>query len=278
MNDWSEIEVELTVSSYFNMLEKEMIGQKYSKAEYRRSLLPLLNNRSEGSIEFKHQNISAVLIRSGQPYIKGYLPRYNYQKALEMAVENHLKSNPVFGNYFQRFIEQLVDLPDLEHFNFDNILVDPPKNNFVEEPRSEYDRKSTKVNYLEREQSNTQLGQMGEEFVLEYERFRLQKLGRTSLAKKIVWISKEEGDGAGYDILSKNVDGSDKHIEVKTTKLGKETPFYFSINELNFSKDFKDSYHLFRLFDFKEKPRIFVKNGALNEICYHTPVNFKGHF
>ena len=62
MDAWSDIEVELIVAEYFSMLSKELSGKNYKKSEHRKKLLPLLNNRSEGSIEFKHQNISAVLI------------------------------------------------------------------------------------------------------------------------------------------------------------------------------------------------------------------------
>ncbi|WP_211103899.1 nucleotidyltransferase family protein [Skermanella pratensis] len=38
------------------MLADDISGRPYSKAGRRRQLLPLLNGRSEGSIEFKHQN------------------------------------------------------------------------------------------------------------------------------------------------------------------------------------------------------------------------------
>jgi hypothetical protein len=61
MSDWSDIEVELIVVDYLSMLQMELAGQPFSKTEHRRKLHPLLNNRSDGSIEFKHQNISAVL-------------------------------------------------------------------------------------------------------------------------------------------------------------------------------------------------------------------------
>ena len=59
--DWSEQEVGLIVADYFTMLEKELLGKPYSKTEHRRSLAPKLGGRSDGSIEFKHANISAVL-------------------------------------------------------------------------------------------------------------------------------------------------------------------------------------------------------------------------
>ncbi len=59
MADWSDIEVELIIEDYFQMLQKELTGQEYNKTEHRNRLIKLLNNRSDGSVEFKHQNISA---------------------------------------------------------------------------------------------------------------------------------------------------------------------------------------------------------------------------
>ena len=59
--DWSQEEVGLIVADYFTMLENELLHKEYSKAEHRRSLAPKLGGRSEGAIEFKHANISAVL-------------------------------------------------------------------------------------------------------------------------------------------------------------------------------------------------------------------------
>ena len=55
---WSNTEVQLIVTDYFSMLTAELKGEDYSKAAHRRALLPLLANRSDGSVEFKHQNIS----------------------------------------------------------------------------------------------------------------------------------------------------------------------------------------------------------------------------
>ena len=50
---WSQIEVELIVADYFNMLSAELAGKKYSKADHRRNLLPLLSSRSKVSVEFE---------------------------------------------------------------------------------------------------------------------------------------------------------------------------------------------------------------------------------
>lgn len=56
---WTDEENDLIVAHYFAMLADDNFGRPYNKAEHRRALLPLLNDRSEGSVEFKHQNISA---------------------------------------------------------------------------------------------------------------------------------------------------------------------------------------------------------------------------
>src|SRR5262245_33943221 len=66
--DWSADEVALIVADYFAMLTKELLGKSYSKTEHRNALRPLLAGRTDASIEFKHANISAVLVSLGLPY------------------------------------------------------------------------------------------------------------------------------------------------------------------------------------------------------------------
>ena len=75
---WSCEEVEATVSDYFEMLAMELRDEPFNKAEHNRNLQKFLNNRTKGAVELKHQNISAVLIELGYPYIDGYKPRYNF--------------------------------------------------------------------------------------------------------------------------------------------------------------------------------------------------------
>jgi hypothetical protein len=65
--DWSHEEVEATVAAYLTMLEQELRGVAFNKSDSRRLLRETLNDRSDGAIERKHQNISAVLIELGFP-------------------------------------------------------------------------------------------------------------------------------------------------------------------------------------------------------------------
>jgi hypothetical protein len=276
-DSWSKIEVASIVADYFDMLIKELEQLPYKKSDHRKQILPLLNNRSKGSIEFKHQNISAILINLGKPYIAGYLPRYNYQNLLEEEVREYLNIHIEIEQIFKKFVEKDIIKPQMS-FDFERFTVDPPRLVSLKEPEPIYMPKPGKINYLEREQSNIALGVFGEQMVIEYEKWNLKRSGNEKLADRIEWISKDQGDGAGFDILSKNLNGTDKYIEVKTTRLGKETPFFFSINELKFSIAKAQDYHLYRLFNVERDIKLFQKNGALNSVCKSVPTMFKGYF
>lgn len=88
-SDWSEYEADLIVADYFAMLGQEMACRDYVKAAHNKALQEL-TGRSRGSIEMKHQNISAVLMRLGLPWIKGYKPLVNFQNAPVEAVGRYL--------------------------------------------------------------------------------------------------------------------------------------------------------------------------------------------
>src|SRR6185312_3011250 len=77
----------------FTMLREEQTGGRPNKTAHRRTLMEHVH-RSEGSIEFKHQNISAVLTQLGLPRIGGYVPAWNFQGAIADAIGRHLSRNP----------------------------------------------------------------------------------------------------------------------------------------------------------------------------------------
>ena len=99
MDTWSIEEVEAIVKDYFVMLNCELHGEKYSKTEHRQKLAMHLNDRSEGAIEMKHQNISAVLDELDMPFISGYKPFRNYQRSLlPDAVLDYLANDTTLAN------------------------------------------------------------------------------------------------------------------------------------------------------------------------------------
>lgn len=272
---WTKEEVTLIVADYFNMLGFELSHLKYNKLAHRRILSPLLNNRYS-SIEFKHRNISGVLANMGLPFIKGYKPLFNYQQMLEDEVISVLDNNKTpLEQDFKNFVEEKVE-PISKKINFEKVLDRSPAKSKIIEREPLF--LPIKINYLAKEQNNRQLGERGESFVVEYERWRLIKEGKDNLAERIEWISKNKGDGMGYDILSKNKNGTDRFIEVKTTKLSKETPIYLSRNELKFASLKAKDFFLYRVFNFAETPRIFIKNGKYDTFCQLQPQTFKGFF
>ena len=80
-------------------------------------------------------------------------------------------------------------------------------------------------------QIRKRIGDLGEAIALNYEKKRLQEVGKQSLADRIEHTSKVRGDNCGYDIASFEEDGSPLFIEVKTTRQNKVAGFYLSANE-----------------------------------------------
>ena len=275
--DWTRDEVELAVADYFAMLHLELSGQSYRKAAHNRMLQARIG-RSEGSIEFKHQNISAVLVNFRQPFIIGYLPRQNYQSLLEKAVLEWLALHP-------RFFVDLADSPVLNPSTRPDLPATRSVSALVEAPPSEgvaaiaADDRATRfvrLDFAKRDAENRRLGRCGEEWVVEFEQRRLHDdERRPDLAKRIEWISDTRGDGAGYDIASFNADESPRLIEVKTTGAGKQFPFFVSANEVRVSGQKGDAYRLYRLFEFATRPRLYELTGPLELSCLLEPVSFR---
>lgn len=64
-SDWSDAENDAIVADYFAILAEDVAGRPYNKAEHNRALQAQIG-RKRTSIEFKHQNISAVLKGLGE--------------------------------------------------------------------------------------------------------------------------------------------------------------------------------------------------------------------
>lgn len=262
--DWSRFEVEAVVADYFRMFDLELRREPYSKSEHRRALAKMLDGRSDGSIEFKHANISAVLLDLDLPYIPGYKPRSNYQQLLaDVVVERVLASNELVSA-----VANEVEQPPQQ------LLVDDPLAMLVDAPAKPdraYSREAAarpkvraRVNYLERESRNASLGLAGEQLALRFETARLIRAGEPALARRITHISLDD-DSAGFDIRSFEADGRERLIEVKTTAWGKQTPFFVSRNELSVSKQLDERYHLYRVFNYRSRPQMFTVPGALDQ-------------
>jgi hypothetical protein len=275
--DWSTKEVEEAVSDYLHMLRQELADEPFNKAEHNRRLQVALPERSRGSIEFKHQNISAILIELGYPYVEGYKPRVNYQELLRDVVVARLAENSGLSRLVQQVVDRPVDAPP-EVDELLGILVDAPKPEKADrtrEPRRPIQRIPRQPNYLEIEARNRSLGLAGEELVMQFEHRRLWAANKKSLAERIQHVSRTQGDGLGYDIESFEETGQPRLIEVKTTRFGALTPFFVSRNEVQVSVERQNEYSLYRVFDFRSKPRIFTLPGSLDGSCLLDPVQYR---
>ena len=279
---WGRNEVVAIVADYFEMLAAELQGEQVNKTEHRNRLSPHLLKRSKGSIEFKHQNISAVLISRGLPYIDGYKPRGNFQKLLAEGVDEFIHENP---SMLERFslspvLNPAAPTPSATR-PVNEVFVPPPERiitpEVIDPPWKS--RRGRKTDFALRDAQNRRLGRMAEEFVLGLEQRRLNEAGRDDLAARVEWIADTCGDGIGFDVLSFNEKTDvEKWVEVKATGLGKYFPFYVSMNEVRCSEAEPNRYHLFQVFDFSKNAQVYVLTGALSSTCQLDPVNFLARF
>ena len=272
---WTDEENDLIVADYFAMLADDIVGRAYSKAQYRRGLMPRLRKRSEGSIEFKHQNISAVLKGLGEDWIPGYKPAFNFQMALVDAVARWLARNPAW----------LGRMPGTRPANAvreaAQIWIGPPPTLSNQPPPQELEKMlhvARKFDVAGRDERNRALGRAGEERAFAHERSALKGAGRDDLALRVRWVSEEDGDGAGYDIASFAPDGRPRLIEVKTTNGWERTPFHISRNELAMAEKRRAEWCLFRLWNFSRMPKAFELHPPLNAHVSLTPTSFQASF
>ena len=276
MPAWSREEVEATVADYFAMLDKELRGADYNKTTHRRALSQLLQGRSDGAIERKHQNISAILLELGFTYIPGYKPLSNYQQLLFDVVSDRLSASPTLIEAVQRQVTEPVQVPTV-----DDILAawtEPPT---PDRSAGQYACRAPQprrgVDYIAIEAANSSLAHAGEVFALRYEVARLTHAGKDKLAARVEHVSATQGDGLGYDIRSFEETGEDRLNEVKTTKFGPATPFLVTRNELAFSQKEPDRFHLYRAFSFREAPKLFGKRGPLEQGFRLDPTEYRAH-
>ena len=272
---WTDEENDLIVLNYFSMLAEDMAGRPYNKAQHRRSLMPLLQSRTEGSIEFKHQNISAVLKGLGEDWIPGYKPAFNFQMTLVDAVARWLAWNPAWLGRMPGS-RPLTGLRESEQ-----IWIGPSPTLSNQPPPQELEQMlhiARKFDVAGRDERNRTLGRAGEERVVAHERSALKVAGRDDLAQKVRWVSEEDGDGAGYDIASFTPDGRERLIEVKTTNGWERTPFYISRNELAVAEGRRSEWCLFRLWNFSREPKAFELHPPLDAHVSLTATAFQASF
>ena len=271
---WTDDEIELVVAAYFDLLTAELRGERPVKATRVKALQALMPSRSTGSIEFKMGNISAILDQLHEPWIDGYKPYPNYQHQLRTAVIEWRGRDSRVIDLLVEYQANALPAPSPTRKSIDDLLVDPPS--IRRRERRQSIGLTTGPFGAIRDLQNRKLGKAGEEFVLDAERLKLERAGRSDLAERVVWTSEELGDGAGYDISSFRPDGSPLHIEVKTTNLGMRTPFHITRWEVETSEREAAIWSLYRVFDFRAQPRLYRLDGSVEQSARLEPSVFVG--
>jgi hypothetical protein len=266
--DWSESEVGHVVDIYFSMLTLELAGEAYSKTEFRRSLASTVP-RSAGSVEFKFQNVSAVLDELGAVWISGYKPRRNVQQLLRDRVTERFEGAVDLRHDMMRAVEA----PANEDAPL-GLLAEAPS---TAPPTGRSVRVGRRVDFAAVEAGNRSLGKAGELAIVDFERRVLASAGREDLSALVRHVAVEDGDGLGYDVLSFDPTTDDPvFIEVKTTRYSRELPFYVTRNEVEFSEEAGDAFRLARVYQFGGRAGHFRLVGSLRRSMWLDPQTYIG--
>lgn len=228
-----------------------------------------------------------------------------YKKYIEIFYINEVKydySNlPHIKSIKKSEIIKIIEMHPryVEHLRLYNAKEMIQKNNSYTSPsyRSSssytYTRRRTSVNPQERtfqgkkidfekiHKENISVGLAGEVFIFEQEKDRLEKIKRPNLANRIEHISQTKGDGLGYDIRSYTAVGNVIYIEVKTTTEKLDKSIFFTKNEIDFLKEHKENYWLYRVYEYDmdtNTGKFIVLKGYQEIVDYFaiSPTEYKG--
>jgi hypothetical protein len=266
---WADDELDAIIADYFAMLDADLSGRPYVKSRHSAALMARIG-RTHRSVEFKHQNISAVLDELGLPWIPGYMPKRNYQNAIFDAIDRYLPLHPTI-------LDSTPTPPPVSVLPLAT-FVDPPVSGPDRPIPERLRRLVRKFDPVERDHRNRSLGKAGEAFVMDVERKRLSEVERDDLARRVRWVSDEDGDGAGYDVYSFEPDGAERLIEVKTTNGAARTPFFLSRNEVDLSIERPADWRIYRVHLFARQPRIFIISPPLERNVRLKPETWRAYF
>ncbi len=210
-------------------------------------------------------------------YFQGNIGWIHGKLSKSTILKNTIKEKPEVEPSKKIGVEAKVKKSQLvEIVNIKEVFNDIPNSNAVIKKREPAIRK---VDYQEQNIKNATIGLLGEEFIYEYELKKLNEINRKDLTQFVDHVSKREGDGLGYDIISFNENGDKIFIEVKTTTGGVSTQFFISSNELNVLSN-QTNYCIYRVFDFntETKKGKIIKIEGKNEIEKYfdiEPTNYK---
>jgi Domain of unknown function (DUF3883) len=271
ISDNKKREVRATCRVLFNVLSETFYFTKVS------------NNKLKfnGNSANKDELISAIDRTMVSTSIEDILPDFNEQ---QFYTEYITRTTKEFVDYFSKHYLINIPLNIIASNNLqepiilnDDIILEEYKGipNIPYKPRV-YTGNTYKTNFLEKTKRQSRIGKAAEKIVYEQEVERVRKIKSTHI-DKVIWESKINGDGAGYDIKSIDIDPNgeiiDKYIEVKATSSGINTPIEISRNEVECSRHYSNEYIIYRLYDFKpsnNKFKYYTITGSIAKISNAT--------
>ncbi len=131
--------------------------------------------------------------------------------------------------------------------------------------------------YLNYNLKAKKIGDIGERLVFEYELNKLRELNIPNWNFRVKHISKDEGDGDGYDIISADKNGNTIYIEVKTTT--NDSDFFITSNELKVMGQKGNQYYIYRVFldtiHNDSRVEIYAGEKEIKEYFTFTPNMYK---
>lgn len=193
-----------------------------------------INSKKENTGKFcwilREELIEAL--ENVMPYLKEYRREFSNQYSTIEYYDNSIMNKSVEYIDSQIILNNALSQVSIEEKNRTSSKITPKKD------------------YIKKQIRNKIIGDSGEKKVVQQEKERLLKAGKTNLAQKVHIV---DSDAYGYDVESFDENGNPKHIEVKTsTSSSNDICFYISAHEVEVAK-MDDAYELHYLYCVKEK-------------------------
>lgn len=202
------------------------------------------------------------------------IKKFIYETSLNEGI---IKLIPIKVNIYGKDTENLkedslleIDLDTVldkkvEIINSEHLLEREPYH--IDESKNVNKSYPSKVDYIKQQIWNKKIGDFGENKVVYDEKEFLITKGRKDLGEKVHIV---ESDSYGYDVLSFKEDGSEKHIEVKTsTSSSDEIVFHISENEVRTAAT-DSHYELHYLYNIygKDIKKVIFTHKDLNDTIF----------
>ncbi|MCG8436311.1 MAG: DUF3883 domain-containing protein [Gammaproteobacteria bacterium] len=256
------------VTSYFEILQKDITDQVSKKMQIAKENEEKLQSITDEERKQYYQQISALLMEIGMPFLDEYRPINGSSSALELALKHFLEKN-LKAISAMRKVSMHNDkaVPDeLEDSKMHWVAPPKPLDYRINGMPKALAALHADFDFRAHEYQDTSLYKDAVKFAFAYEKRRLQEVGMKNAASEIERVDDALRELTGYDIASYNDDGSERHILVKPTYYGLYFPFYLTTAELEFAKQSKGDLFIYRIVNFATTRKLFVMREGLSDL------------